>query len=38
MHDEDGKLLAAAKDMIKKMAALAVQGKVADMFSISTPA
>jgi hypothetical protein len=38
MHDPDGKLIAAAKDMIKKMAALAVQGKMSDMFSIPTPA
>lgn len=38
MHDDDGKLIQACKDMIKKMAAAAVQGKVADMFSISTPA
>ena len=37
MHDKEGLIVDAVKSMIKKLASLAVSGKVSDMFSVATP-
>lgn len=38
MHDNEGLIIGAVQTMISKLAALALAGKVSDMWSIATPA